>query len=388
MDRKTIRALPFAVLAALALASLAGSGRAKDVVKFKTETVTRGDIEAVVFSTGEVDPLNQVDIGSEVSGLVAKVNVDVNARVRKGQLLAELDRTPFEDDVRQNEANLKVASAALDKASVAMDAAKKKYDRTLDLFGRKLVTQEAKEADEAAYLEAKDDRDMAQAGVKEAAAELEESRLALAKTRIFAPIDGVVLTRNVNPGQTVAASYEAPVLFTVADDLRTMRLQCAVDEADVGRVREGQRAEFTVEAFPADVFSSRVVQIQDDPKTDSNVVRYPVLFEVDNGAGKLRPGMTASVTIHTGSVHDVLRVPNRALQFVPPELSDDMREVLRKAGRSLPAGQTPSFVWTMDRKGRLTPILVRTGMAGPDSTEVVAGDLKEGQAVIVGTADR
>jgi HlyD family secretion protein len=219
-------------------------------------------------------------------------------------------------------------------------------------------------------------------------AELEESRIALDKTRILAPIDGIILTRDVNPGQTVAARYEAPVLFTVADDLRTMRLLCDVDEADVGRVREGQRVEFTVEAYPADVFASRVIQIQDDPKTDSDVVRYPVLCEVDNSGSKLRPGMTATVTIHTGSVRSVLRVPNRALQFVPPVLTDEMKDLVRKASRDVPAGRSPSFVWTLDRNGRLTPVLVRTGMAGPELTEIQPGPLKEGQAVVTGTADR
>jgi HlyD family secretion protein len=388
MSRRTLRILPPAVLVALALGGLAVSGGSKDTPRYLTETVTRGDIESVVSCTGEVDPLNMVEISSEVSGLVAKVNVDVNARVRKGEVLAELDRAPFEDDVRQNEAGLKLASAALEKANVALETARKKYERTLALFEKKLLSLEEKEADEAAYLEAKDDQEMARSDAQEAAAELEESRIALEKTRILAPMDGIILTRNVNPGQTVAARYDAPVLFTLADDLRTMRLQCRVDEADVGRVREGQRVEFTVEAYPADVFACRVIQIQDDALTDSDVVRYPVLGEVDNSGGRLRPGMTATVTIHTGSVHDVLRVPNRALQFVPPVLTDDMNERLKRASRDVPAGQVPSFVWTVDAQGRLTPVLVRTGMAGPVLTEIQPGPLKEGQAVVTGTAAR
>jgi HlyD family secretion protein len=362
-------------------------GGAKENAKYRTAAVTRGDVMAIISSTGILNPAILVEVGSEVSGLVTKVNVDFNAAVRKGEVLAELDRAPFEDDVKQNEAALRVATAAFDKSKVDLDTAKKKYDRTLDLYQKKLVSEEEKETDEEAYLEAKDDLKIAEAGVKEAAAQLEASRLDLEKTLIRSPIDGVVVIRNVGAGQTVTARFQAPVLFTIANDLRLMRLQCDVDESQVGRVREGQKVEFTVEAFPADTFTGRVIQVQDNAEVDSDVVRYPTVCEVDNTRTTLRPGMTATVTIHTGEAHGVLRVPNAALHFVPPVLTESMKAVVRNASKDLAAGQSPSIVWRLDQKGALTPVLIKTGLAGPDFVEITGGDLREGQPVVTGVID-
>lgn len=356
----------------------------KENPKYRTAVLTRGDITAVVSTTGVVSPVTLVEVGAEVSGQVVKVNADFNSPVRKGEVIAELDRAPFENAVQQDEAGLKVAAAALDKARVDLDTAKKKYDRTLDLYQRKLVSEEDKEADEDAYLEAKDDARIAEAAVKEAQAELTSARLDLDKTQIRSPIDGVVVTRSVTVGQTVAARFTAPVLFTIADDLRTMRLQCDVDEAAVGRVKEGQKVEFTVEAFLADTFTGRVIQVQDDAEVDADVVRYPVVCAVDNTQGKLRPGMTAAATIQTGEARGVLRLPNAALQFVPPVLTASMAEFVRDASKKQPEGQRPPIVWTLDKKGNLAPLAIKTGLAGSDFTEVVDGDLREGQSVVIG----
>jgi HlyD family secretion protein len=271
------------ILAVLGIVIAAGigpgrlSGGAKEIPKYRTATVTRGDIMAVTSSTGVLNPQTLVDVGSELSGQITKVNADFNARVRKGEVIAELDRTPFDEAVKQDEASLLLAKAALDKATVALDSAKKKYDRTIDLYGKKLVSQEIKEADEEAFLEAKDDLKIAEAGVKEAAAQLEASRLDLEKTLIRSPIDGIIVARSIMPGQTVAARYQAPVLFSIANDLRLMRGQCDVDEATVGQVKEGEKMEFTVEAFPGEKFTGRVLQVRLDAEVDADVVRYPVV---------------------------------------------------------------------------------------------------------------
>ncbi|MEN6310796.1 MAG: efflux RND transporter periplasmic adaptor subunit [Acidobacteriota bacterium] len=384
MTKKAVFAAGAVGVAAWAASVLLFGGGGRDDLRYRTAAVTRGNVEAVISTTGELEPVTQVDIGAEVSGQVSKIRVDFNSPVRKGDVLAELDRTPFEDAVKEDEANLKIASAALDKARMDLDTAKKKYDRTLALYNKKLVSQEDKEADEEAYLEAKGGADAAEAGVKEAAAELETSRLNLAKTLIRSPLDGIVLTRNVDVGQAVAAGYQVPVLFTIADDMRKMRVKCDVDEADVGRVKEGQSVEFTVEAFPSDVFAGRILEVEDDAETDSDVVRYPTLCEVDNAQGKLRPGMTATVTIHVGEARGVLRVPNAALKFVPSSLTEAQINIIKKAAADLPAGQAPSIVWTLDRKGRLVPVVIKTGLAGLTDTEVAGGDLKEGQAVVTG----
>jgi len=360
------------------------SGGVKDVPKYRTAVVARGDIMAIASSTGVLNPGILVDVGSELSGQITKVNVDFNTPVRKGEVIAELDRTPFEDAVKQNEAALLVAKAAFDKANVDLDSAKKKYDRTLDLFVKKLVSEEVKETDEEAYLEARDDAKIAEAGVKSASAQLEASRLDLDKTLIRSPIDGIVVTRNITPGQTVAARFQAPVLFSIANDLRLMRVQCDVDEATVGHVKEGEKMEFTVETFPGDKFTGRVVQVQLDAEVDADVVRYPVVCEVDNAGNRLRPGMTATVTIHTGEAHGVLKVPNAALDFVPPVLTPSMMEFIRNSAKSRAVGENPRIVWRLEKNGDLTPVLIKTGLAGPRETEVLAGEIQEGQTVVTG----
>jgi HlyD family secretion protein len=386
MTKKTALSLGTAAVLAASLLGLSLAAGAKEAAKYRTAPVTRGDITSVVVTTGILNPVTLVDVGSEISGEVAKVNVDFNSRVEKGEVLAELDRKPFEDAVEQDQANLTVAQAAVDQAVTSLDIAKKAYDRTLDLFQKKLVSQEAKEADEEAYLSAQDDLKVARAGLDKARAELDSSRLDLSKTLIRSPIDGVVVTRNVEVGQTVTARFEAPVLFTLADDLKKMRLECDIDEAAVGRIREGEKVEFSVEAFPSEVFTGRVIQIRDDAEVDSDVVRYPAICEVDNVQVKLRPGMTATATIFTGEAKGVLRIPNAALRFVPPELTASMKAFIRKAGAGMPAGESPTIVWTLDSKGGLTPLSVKLGAAGPEETELLGGDLREGQAIVTGLA--
>jgi HlyD family secretion protein len=388
MSKKAFLSAGAVALVAAALVGLSFAADAKESAKYRTAPVTRGDIISVVTTTGILNPVTLVDVGSEISGEVAKVNVDFNSAVTKGEVIAELDRKPFEDAVERDQANLKVAQAALDQASTTLDIAKKKYDRTLDLYRKKQVSEEDKEADEEAYLSAQDDLKVAQAGLQEAQAGLDASRVDLSKTLIRSPIDGVVVTRNVEVGQTVTARFEAPVLFTIADDLKKMRLECDVDEAVVGRVREGEKVEFSVDAFPSDIFTGRVIQVRDDAEVDSDVVRYPTICEVDNVQVKLRPGMTATATIFTGEAKGVLRIPNAALRFVPPVLTDSMKAFVRSAGAGMPAGESPTIVWTLDKRGGLRPVSVMTGAAGSDDTELLSGDLRAGQAVVIGLAPR
>ena len=374
------------IMAATAGAAFAQppSGSRTSGGKYKTEVVRKGDIVAFVATTGTLNPVTQVDVGSEVSGEITQVSVDFNSPVKKGQVLAELDRAPYEDQVKQNEANVRAAAAALDKAKVDLDTAKKKYDRTLALFEKKLVSEDDKETDESQYLSAKDAVADADAGLKEATAVLDSSRLDLSHTLILSPIDGIVVSRDVTVGQTVAAKFQAPVLFTLADDLSKLRVSCDVDEADVSRVKAGQPVQFTVEAFPGETFTGRVTQVRNDAEVDQDVVRYPTIVEVDNTRNKLLPGMTATASIFTGEAKNVLRVPNTALDFRPPVLSAETREFIKKVNQDMPAGKKASFVWLLEKKDKLTPIVVKTGIASPDYTEILEGDLKEGQIVITG----
>ena len=353
--------------------------------KRKTTTVTRGDIEAIVVTTGTLDPMTMVEVGSEVSGVIKNIYVDYNSHVQKGQVLAELDKASFEDALKENEANYRVAQAALDKAQVALDEAKKSDDRAIDLFKKNMISAEDKEAADEQYQSAKDDFKVAQEGIKEAKSVLDSSKVDLEHANIRTPIDGVVFSRDVNIGQAVASRYQTPVLFKIADDLSKMRVECAVDEADVGKVKEGQKVRFAVEAFPEDTFNGRVVQIRDEPDTSENVVTYTSIVEVSNPETKLMPGMTATVSIVTAEARNVLKIPNGALRYrpavapiKPSDKPTDKPPVKQAGGKRIP------FVWVQGPNKKLTPVLITTGITDNVYTEVVSGDLKEGDIIVTG----
>ncbi|MCX7973031.1 MAG: efflux RND transporter periplasmic adaptor subunit [Candidatus Aminicenantes bacterium] len=404
--------------------------------KYRFETVSRGDIEATVVTSGTVNPVTVVDVGSQVSGRVAKIYVDFNSPVKAGQIVAELEQDSFIARLQQDEANYRSAVASLDRAKVSLEIAEKKYKRALSLFEKNLISYEEKEAAEANYLNAKSEVLAAEARLEQAKSQLEASRVNLAYTIIRSPVDGVVITRNVNVGQTVAASLQAPVLFKIATDLSKMQVQCSVDEADIGKVKEGQRVRFTVDSYPGETFYGVVRQVRYSPETVQNVVTYTTIVDVDNPDLKLLPGMTANVTITVGEAKGVLRVPNAALRFSPEISQEEMERILKEArekmmaqfqalrqkagegqeqprfpfapgekrgfsqggpmaqegqfpsGERRPAGgrQQMSRVWTLDEKGKLWPIFVRPGISDNSFTEIRWGDLKEGQKIIVGYA--
>jgi HlyD family secretion protein len=382
MNKRTVFVIAILVFAAgivLGLFLLTGSS---NKAMYRTEAVTRGDVEASVVTTGTLDPVTLVEVGSQVSGKIANIYVDFNSHVQKGQALAELDKASFEDEVKQNEANYSLASATLEKAKVTLDEAKKKYDRTLDLFQKNLVSAEDKEADEEQYLADKDDLEDAQAGVQEAKAVLDSSRIDLSNTVIRSPIDGVVVSREVSVGQTVAAAMQAPVLFKIASDLSKLRVDCDVDESDVGDVREGEKVRFDVESFPEETFTGRVIQVRYGATEEEGVVTYTAVVEVDNSEAKLLPGMTATVSIITGEAKDVLKVPNAALRFKPAVSSGPSGKSADNALLKQTAGKKIPFVWVLGAKGKLTQVLIQTGITGNIYTEVVSGDLKEGDRIV------
>jgi HlyD family secretion protein len=324
-----------------------------------------------------LDPVTMVEVGSEVSGVIKNIYVDYNSRVQKGQVLAELDKASFEDALKENEANDRVALAALEKAKVALDEAKKSYDRSMDLFKKSMISAEDKEAADEQYQSAKDDVKVAQEGVNEAKSALDSSQVDLEHTNIRTPIDGVVFSRDVNIGQAVASRYQTPVLFKIADDLSKMRVDCAVDEADVGKVKEGQKVRFSVDAFPEDTFNGRVLQIRDEPDTSEDVVTYTTIVEVSNPETKLMPGMTATVSIVTAEARNVLKIPNGALRYRPAAAAP--KPGLKQAG-----GKKIPFVWVLGPKKQLTPVLIKTGITDNVYTEVISGDLKEGDVIVTG----
>jgi HlyD family secretion protein len=387
-------------------------------VRFKKEAVKKGSIEALVVTTGTLNPVTTVDVGSQVSGKIEDIYVDFNSEVKEGQIIARIEQPSFLTRVQQNKANYQSAVAGVEKSKVTLNNNKKKYDRALDLFEKELISFEEKEAAETQYYSSKADLQSSEAKLEQAKSQLESSQVDLAYTIIKSPINGVVINRNVNVGQTVAASFQAPVLFQIANDLSKMQVECSVDEADIGKVEEGQRVTFTVDAFPDDHFSGTVSQVRYSPEIVQNVVTYTTIVAVENPEMKLRPGMTATVSMVVGEAKNKLLVPNSALRFTPQFTQEEMqkmfeemkRERQARRGDSAQGGQTgrqssqsgPQFgmgggqgmqrtsrkdvgrVWVEDEEGNLRPKMIRIGVTDNTYTEVIRGQLEEGQEVITG----
>jgi HlyD family secretion protein len=352
--------------------------------KLRTEAVQRGDIEANVVTSGTLSPVTLVAVGAQISGKVVKISADFNAKVKKGDVLAELDSAPFKATVDQRESNLSSAQAALEQAQVAADVAKKESDRNVDLLNKGMVSVEAEETAVDTWKSAQDDVLFAQAGVKTAQALLDQSRVDLANCIIRAPMDGVVINREVNVGQTLASSYQAPELFQIANDVGKLLLDCSLDEADVGRVKEGQDVRFEVEAYPGVTFTGKVIQVRAGGETDTTlkVVTYHTFVDAENPEGKLLPGMTATGTIITAAAKNVLYVNNSALKF-EPALPATKKKAKTPAIKPA-AKRTSPRIWIQKTDGTLVPVNVHTGISGNIYTEIAGGDVKEGDIVVLG----
>jgi len=422
-----ISAIALVIIIVIVLGFSLLKGNKNNSTKYKKEAVQRGDIEALIVTTGSLNPVIIVDVGSQVSGRILNIYVDFNSEVKKGQVVAKLDQSLFLTRVQQNEANYESTKASLEKAKITLENARKKYERALNLFEKNLISFEEKETSETQYFSAKADLQSAEAKLDQAKSQLDSSKVDLAYTIIKSPIDGAVISRNINVGQTVAASFQAPVLFKIANDLSKMQVECSVDEADIGKTKNGQKVKFTVDAFPDENFTGKVTQVRYSPEIVQNVVTYTTIVEVDNPEMKLRPGMTATASVVVGEAKNVLRVPNSALRFNPLLTPDEMKEIIEnmrqegmarrksttpagesKAGRSfqkqegqeLPSGgpspdrmssgkqsasmKLPPKVWIVDENGKLKLIFIKTGVTDNSYTEIVWGNLKEGQEVITG----
>jgi HlyD family secretion protein len=384
-------------------------------LQYELATIDKGTVTALVDTTGTLNPVTIVDIGSQVSGKIENIYVDFNSQVKAGQVLAELEQLNFQTKVQQNEANYLSSVAAVEKSKVSMENSKKKYDRAKSLFEKELISFEEFETTEVQYFSAKADLQSSEARLEQAKAQLDTSKVDLTYTIIKSPIDGIVINRNVNVGQTVAASFQAPVLFQVANDLTKMQVECSVDEADIGKVKEGQTARFTVDAFPDENFAGIVKQVRYSPEVISNVVTYTTIVDVENPEIKLRPGMTATISIVVGEAKNALRVPNSALRFQPPPevlqaLFEEMRkEMQAKREQTAQAdGQQEKRmsqgysqmgqgsrgmgsrmrnmgrVWLQDETGKLKMAFIRTGVTDNTYTEITGGDINEGDEVITG----
>jgi HlyD family secretion protein len=376
-------AIPLVVVGALFGPALLRSGR-KPVQRYKLEPVSRGDIEAVVTASGTVKAITTVEVGSQVSGRIARMYVDYNSLVKQGQVLAELDPLPLQAKVGQSQANYLSALAAQEKAKVSLENLKTKYERSASLAGKNLVSPDELESARAGYLGARTDAEKAASSVEQAKSELDSSRLDLGYATIRSPIDGIVISRNMQVGQTVQASFQAVKMFEIANDLGKMRVECDVDEADVGKVKIGQPVRFTVDAFPEDEFQGTIDQVRYSPTTSSNVVTYTTIIDVDNPELKLRPGMTAAVTIVTGAAKGALCLPVAALKFKPNLPAEEIAKIAQGAAAAKRLGKGRAVVWHLDEKGALRAAAVGAGISNSAYVEILAGDLKEGQKVITG----
>jgi len=389
----------------LAISIIAGAGtyyyyylpknKATPRYHYTTATVGRGDLVIKVSATGTLQPVNQVDVGSELSGTIRAVEVDYNDKVRKGQVLAYLDTDQLKAKVLQSRAAYEITKARLQEAEATLLETKLKLKRCRELSKKALCTQQELETDLAAYERAKASRSIARAQITQAQAALNSDETNLKKAVIKSPIDGMVLSRDIEPGQTVAASFQTPVLFTLAEDLGRMLLYVNIDEADIGQVREGMKATFTVDAYPERRFPATITEVRFDPQDEDGVVTYEALLRVDNRELLLRPGMTATADIITRRVKDALLLPNSTLRFSPPPSGERpatrRRSILAASmpwhGRSSQRKKKSSpakgrgKVWTLN-DGRPRPVPVRLGLTDGRNTELLEGDLREGQNLI------
>jgi HlyD family secretion protein len=369
----------------------------KSLPRYATEPVELGTLVVQVSATGHLQPTNQVEVGSELSGIIDQVFVDDNHRVQKGQVLARLDLAKLQDTVAKSQASLAAAQAQVLQAQATVAEARSalaRYRQVAQLSGGKVPSQNEMDIAEATLKRAEANEASAQASVAQARANLQSDATNLAKASIRSPIDGLVLKREVEPGQTVAASFQAPVLFTLAEDLAKMELQVDVDEADVGQVKEGQNATFSVDAWPGRQYTAIITRVGFGSQEKDGVISYLTVLEVANDDLSLRPGMTGTAEITTLKRDNALLVPNAALRFTPPAEAapsqTPRRSVVsallprppsqpRKARTTVTDG-TPR-VWVL-QDGQPVAVEVRTGATNGRMTEVVGGALTAGMRVI------
>jgi len=382
----------------LAAAVLSCGSRGNKDPQYRIEKVDRGNVTMTVTATGGISAVKTVQVGSQVSGVISHLYVDFKSRVKQGQLLAELDPTPFQAQVEQRRADLR-------RAQIEAANARVNYQRQQRLASSGLAAQADLDNAKAQY-------ESAQAQVQQAAAALRQSEANLRYTKILSPIDGIVVDRQYDVGQTVAASFQAPTLFSIAQDLTKMQVQADVDQSDIGRVQVGQVARFTVDAYPDDEFRGRISQIRLNAQVNQNVVSYPVIIEVPNPDEKLLPKMTANVTIDVANVRDVTRIPNAALRFKPPQAegeksaaastaaTDTARTAAGMGDRSGGVGgaagalgrqggqrpKRPQTVYVLGPDKKLQAVQIRTGISDGRYTQVVDGNLKIGDNIVTGLA--
>ncbi|ADV51270.1 efflux transporter, RND family, MFP subunit [Cellulophaga algicola DSM 14237] len=366
-NNKTKKWIGATVVIALGLGSyfffFAGTGNAE--VQVLTVNATKGDVTTMVTATGTIEPVKQVDVGTQVSGVVEKIYVDYNSVVTEGQLIAELDKTTLQSTLIKQQANY-------NKSVNDRNYQKTIYDRQKVLYDNQVISKS--DYDEALY-----NYEVAKNTVSETYSDYQNAKTNLSYANIYSPINGVVLSRDVDEGQTVAASYSTPTLFTIAKDLTEMQVEADVDEADIGQVKEGQRVSFTVDAYQGEEFEGTVTQVRLNPTTTSNVVTYTVVIKADNPDLKLKPGLTATISIYTVELKEVLTVAAKAVNFKPNqelmqayELQKGITPTPRAQGRKAAPEEKPVVLW-VNTNGNIKPQPVTLGVSDGVNVEIIEG---------------
>ncbi len=338
--------------------------------QFRTEKVVKGEIVMAVTATGTVNPVTTILVGTQVSGTIKEIYVDYNSPVKKGQLIARIDPAPFEAQAEQAKANLLSAEANLVKATATRIDANRTMLRNKELFSKGLIARSDLDTAETNFDTATAQESAAKSQIAQTKAALKLVETNLQYTRIISPVDGVVISRNVDVGQTVAASFQTPTLFTIAQDLTKMQIDTSVDESDIGNTKVDQDVEFIVDAYPDMTFMGKVWQVRNAPVTVQNVVTYDVVVKVDNPELKLKPGMTANVSIIISTKKDALKIPNAALRF---RFSEKGTPTSEKRGPG---------VWILEKE-KPVRVPVTAGISDGSFTELLSGDIREGQELIV-----
>jgi len=371
---------------------------------YLTTPASKGNVRQVVSSTGTLQAVVTVLVGSQVSGTIDKLFADFNTKVKAGQVVVQLNQDKFKAAVDQAKANLLAAQATYLKNKVTVADALRTLERNRELRKRDVMAQSELDASQTAYDAAVAQLEVSQAQIGQAQAAVNQNMVDFNNTIIRSPVDGIVISRNVDVGQTVAASLSAPTLLTIANDLQKMEVHTSVDEADVGNIREGQEVSFTVDAFPARRFRGKVFQVRNAPTTIQNVVTYDAVVRIDNKELLLKPGMTANVQFLVSEKEDALTVPNMALRFKPPEEKNEAQELLRQeqsraapqvgarrtsrsgAGGGAEARRVRLVKIYVLKDGKAQPLEVQLGITDGSKTEVVSGKLAENDPVIIGMA--
>ena len=362
MKNRSLIIIPLCAAFVIITLAQCTSGKEKSL-GYQVAEVKKGSVVNSITATGTIEPIIQVEVGTQVSGIISKIYVDFNSQVKKGDMLAELDRTTLEADLKSSEATLQ-------SSKTEYEYQVKNHNRIKNLYDKKLIS-------DSEYESAKYSLDKAKSAYEKSQSDILRVRQNLRYATIYSPIDGVVLNRAVDEGQTVAASFNTPTLFLIANDLRNMQVIADIDEADIWVVKDGQTVRFTVDAYPGENFSGEVTQVRLEPTTTSNVVTYEVVVAAPNPDLKLKPGLTANITITTEEKNDIIVIPSKALKFKP---QSDQASNSGSNGGGLSSSKS---VWISESGNKIREAIVKTGSSDGIHTEIIEG-LKEGDRVVTG----